>query len=61
MSDTPIVVHKPFNTQQLEHLERLFPVRGWTHEDTIENLAYAAGQRNVVEFIKAWSSRGYQL
>ena len=42
----------------IEMLEDAFPVKQWKNGDTLENLAYNAGQRSVVEFLKKLKHNG---
>jgi len=53
------VVQIPFTIKQVEHIDKLFPVVNYTlNKTTIQDVAFTAGQRTVVEYIRRWSKQG---
>lgn len=42
-----------FTTELIDELDQEVPVVGWTKGKTLEELAFAAGMRHLVEHLKA--------
>jgi sulfur relay (sulfurtransferase) DsrC/TusE family protein len=51
-------VYIPFNKEQIEYLEKLFPLPVYKQGDTLLDIAYKTGKHEVVQFIKDWSAKG---